>query len=1159
MCVWTYGSTAGGSYGIAGTTENIGDQIDRGGIGGGYFSSWQFFSGGGALSGDGTIYINSRSGWHYSCAIRNQSGLYYYFDNSIVASDQSFLNPNWKATVKELVVGAYQNNGALTWPDLIDELGIWNRQLTNDEISTLYNNGTGIGYSNFSGSTTTSNNGSGISNSTIYIYNNSDSLLNQTTTSSFTDLFNTVVNIPFYLIDGIYKWFAIAVDFASNEYVTQNNSFVIDTIFPTVSYGSGNYDNYANISSHNIFVNVTDISVNVNNITYNLYLLSINNFCYQEFANVSTSCGGLNTGVYSWSSNWFYPNNMFDGDYSTNSSTNGTGVYELYVNYTRPTNALLGSYLYVNTTSISTPTMNLVIPSSCWTDPVRFYITTTESPPQFFRVRCLDQFDNLITLINMPTGILKEEAMYWNITSNYPILNQTVTSPSQTSLTWYGLPDGAYYYNVNVTSFGNQKNGTSYRYITLDNTKPVITTITPPDGSSTTSSNINFTYNGTDYGYNNITNETILGSGVINTTLWVFNVSGGLVNKTTTTILGSIFNFIVSIPMTLIEGIYTWFVDATDFALNTQISSNNTLTIDTTPPVLIIISPTNTTYTEGFITALNTTMNITWNLTDGLSGPGYCWYYLDLNSRVYVPCHQNITYIGIDYGQHNLTFYANDTAGNEVNQSVIATWKYVMRTNSINFNPTAYELASEQFIFNTTLDPSITGITMGLIYNNTNYISNIINSGLNTLFTNTIITPPISQPTNISFYWNFTASDGIYTYNIISQTYNQTINPIVIGLCNATLTDIIYNFTAQDEDTLLRIRPFYFGGTFGYSINGTNKKEVTISQISDEVDICYNLPSLPINLNVYVTYDEDENLTQIYNTRNFVLQNHLKYSTTDQINLTLLNDTRSTTFILKVQDNDLVPLANYVINTYRRDPSSGTFYLTQSGKTDSNGLTSGFFEINTVDYYFVITYNDEVKLITSPPQKVIPQTTPYTLVFTINAGGISPFLSLINITDLNLTFFNTSVGMSMNYRDSSNNFTNARFVVYRINYSGQNILVCNITSPLVTDTLSCNFNGINGSYTGIAYLTRNDIESFVSSINTIFPNDGRGWGLYGVFLGLLIIMCCSFMFRYNEIAGIWLVTLAIIFINIIGFINFGVTFITATIVIAIILTVVMKQ
>ena len=59
-----------------------------------------------------------------------------------------------------------------------------------------------------------------------------------------------------------------------------------------------------------------------------LSLLSVNAFyCFQEFTNVSTACGGV--GIPDFSSYNFYPT-MRDGNYNTYNETGGEYAYNTY-------------------------------------------------------------------------------------------------------------------------------------------------------------------------------------------------------------------------------------------------------------------------------------------------------------------------------------------------------------------------------------------------------------------------------------------------------------------------------------------------------------------------------------------------------------------------------------------------------------------------------------------------------------------------------------------------------------------------------------------------------------------------------------------------------------------------------------------------------------
>jgi len=60
-------------------------------------------------------------------------------------------------------------------------------------------------------------------------------------------------------------------------------------------------------------------------------------WCYQESANASTICGGLDTGAYGWAGSWTNPENTTDGNWSTYGQSFDNGY--VYINYTKPAKA----------------------------------------------------------------------------------------------------------------------------------------------------------------------------------------------------------------------------------------------------------------------------------------------------------------------------------------------------------------------------------------------------------------------------------------------------------------------------------------------------------------------------------------------------------------------------------------------------------------------------------------------------------------------------------------------------------------------------------------------------------------------------------------------------------------------------------------------------
>lgn len=95
-------------------------------------------------------------------------------------------------------------------------------------------------------------------------------------------------------------------------------------------------------------------------------------YCYQETANVSTACGGKDTGVY-WTGGavpWTNPALLYDGDWSTGARSS-TPVLQsfMWINYTLPNGAVYPSLWQVKD---DYGFVNLTIPQECMGAVVQF-------------------------------------------------------------------------------------------------------------------------------------------------------------------------------------------------------------------------------------------------------------------------------------------------------------------------------------------------------------------------------------------------------------------------------------------------------------------------------------------------------------------------------------------------------------------------------------------------------------------------------------------------------------------------------------------------------------------------------------------------------------------------------------------------------------------
>ncbi len=361
-----------------------------------------------------------------------------------------YINGNWEANVTGAAVGMNHCTGLITIGEreysgspvyfigMVDEIGFWNRTLTPSEITDLYNGGVGITYD----------------------------------ASASSDSWDISVT-----------------------QVSPANAFK------------------ANYSSIDFSFLLSPINLNLTNWTFNLwntssYLVnqsvgySTDATCQQETANVSTSCGGLNTGTYSTSGTWDAAvSTLYDGNYNTGACTGAvanTGY--LYVNYTTPykfVGAFVNHYSNIGATVRNN---NFTIPSNCTTgNKIALKYADDDAGGKRIRIYCYDG-SAYNTLINdsgdaLYYNCINEESIYWNY---------TLGGKNTTIYTRVNLLDGSYLWNAN--GCGNMSNGTvlcdetANRTLSIDTIFPNAT-ITYPNthiGYGYTGKNISLGYNISD-------------------------------------------------------------------------------------------------------------------------------------------------------------------------------------------------------------------------------------------------------------------------------------------------------------------------------------------------------------------------------------------------------------------------------------------------------------------------------------------------------------------------------------------------------------------------------------------------------------------------------------------------------------------------------------
>lgn len=169
---------------------------------------------------------------------------------------------------------------------------------------------------------------------------------------------------------------------------------------------------------------------------------------------------------------------------------------------------------------------------------------------------------------------------------------------SNTTLTWFGLADGAYYYNVSIFDVAGHFNSTETRAIHLDDTYPLIWFTGATLGSGLNVSQ-NFVY--AEVGVVELNERDI-----------AFNLynSSGVVDSQVFTNKTRNYNW-----ASLLDGIYYYNVSVRDYAGNVNYTETRKLTLDTTAPVVELISPANSAPFE--FTQVNQTL--TYNVTENIA------------------------------------------------------------------------------------------------------------------------------------------------------------------------------------------------------------------------------------------------------------------------------------------------------------------------------------------------------------------------------------------------------------------------------------------------------------------------------------------------------------------------------------------------------------
>lgn len=254
----------------------------------------------------------SDSTWHMVTVTGNVTDSLIYIDGAFIDHAP---NPALPITFTNLSIGGDGRTaaGAASVNGTIDEVGIWDRTLTDAEVSSLYNSGAGLelytstilhtpstGSSSIQSPTlfnaTVATSTGTLINATMYVWNTTDLVLTSTELVTGTsDVTNASLTIPRV---GNYEWNVFVCDSTDCTFRTLNNTFFYGYVINNYYAASAVYQTQTNTL-------VTNISL-AEGITLNSAVLYWNNTAYTPIITTPTTNNKTLTNTFA------IPNNIND-------------------------------------------------------------------------------------------------------------------------------------------------------------------------------------------------------------------------------------------------------------------------------------------------------------------------------------------------------------------------------------------------------------------------------------------------------------------------------------------------------------------------------------------------------------------------------------------------------------------------------------------------------------------------------------------------------------------------------------------------------------------------------------------------------------------------------------------------------------------------------
>lgn len=610
-------------------------------------------------------------------------------------------------------------------------------------------------------------------------------------------------------------------------------------------------------------------------------------------------------------------------------------------------------------------------------------------------------------------------------------------------------------------------------------------------------------------------NQTATGNTILaNSTLYIWNQTGGLVYSNTQQITGTSNSTVWTVSPALADGLYLFGANVQGNSSSTVYSSqslNRTIEIDTSSPIVNIITPS-----EGqqFVT-FSMPYNVTLNASVIDAHLAQCWFQTTDNStNIFYPCNtlKNMTFnLG---GNKTAYAYANDSLNQIGSVPVDFFINYLVPNMTIKTPVIEAENNTINFILSASL---INSLNASVNYNGTAYPMNVISQNSTFAILSTTVQAPRNLSANIQFpIWINYTINGL-NYSTASQ--NQTVLYLTPIIVSASCNDKAMAFNVKDEQNLTSLTvDVAYNFQFGISNSSSSYKSVygSLSNVTNFY-VCINSTVSNAYVLGYGEIDYQSTDAAYVLRRYYTFTGKTLSNSTENITLYDLANSAATSFLVEAKDSTLNPYVQKFIGLLRWYPQLNTYNLVEMVQTDETGRSIMRVKSEDVDYRVALWEPNGTLIKLNDPTRFACLTQPCTYSFTVFPSD-QDYTAITGIQQ-SLTFNETTSKFLYVWNDPSGKTQTMNLTVYR--ETGVNVgQICNAVGSGAIGAISCDVSGYNGQLRAVVFRT----ASPALPINQLVWNLGQSISSVASSMGLLIsgILAIAgfFIGIFNPIIGI---------------------------------------